>query len=202
MNLSFSTRGWNDLPWEDQVRDAEENRFQGIEVYNLTRFPALTDRGGPFHPYRQNETLRGLKEHGLVISNLDTSIDLSQEDVDPAEFAFLFSSAAALRAPSVSVCALTDDEDQVCRNIDALLKPAADAGISLLIKTTGIYANTARLRDRIPPECLYVAESGVKGPEDIAALRSIGADAALVGETLMRSEDKRAMLAAFREAAG
>ncbi len=147
MNLSFSTRGWNDLPWEDQVRDAEENRFQGIEVYNLTRFPALTDRGGPFHPYRQNETLRGLKEHGLVISNLDTSIDLSQEDVDPAEFAFLFSSAAALRAPSVSVCALTDDEDQVCRNIDALLKPAADAGISLLIKTTGIYANTARLRD-------------------------------------------------------
>ena len=39
MNLSFSTRGWNDLPWADQVRDAEENRFQGIEVYNLTRFP-------------------------------------------------------------------------------------------------------------------------------------------------------------------
>ena len=64
------------------------------------------------------------------------------------------------------------------------------------------FSNAARLRDRIPPECLYVAESGVKGPEDIAALRSIGADAALVGETLMRSEDKRAMLAAFREAAG
>ena len=64
------------------------------------------------------------------------------------------------------------------------------------------FSNAARLRARIPPECLYVAESGVKGPEDIAALRSIGADAALVGETLMRSEDKRAMLAAFREAAG
>ena len=64
------------------------------------------------------------------------------------------------------------------------------------------FSNAARLRDRIPSECLYVAESGVKRPEDVAALRSIGADAALIGETLMRSEDKRAMLAAFREAAG
>ena len=64
------------------------------------------------------------------------------------------------------------------------------------------FSNAARLRDRIPPECLYVAESGVKGPEDVAALRSIGADAALIGETLMRSEDKGAMLAAMREAAG
>ena len=64
------------------------------------------------------------------------------------------------------------------------------------------FSNAARLRDRIPPECVYVAESGVKGPEDVAALRRIGADAALIGETLMRAEDKRAMLAAFREAAG
>ena len=64
------------------------------------------------------------------------------------------------------------------------------------------FSNAARLRNQIPPECIYVAESGVKGPEDVAALRSIGADAALIGETLMRSEDKSAMLAAFREAAG
>lgn len=64
------------------------------------------------------------------------------------------------------------------------------------------FSNAARLRDQIPPECVYVAESGVKGPEDVTALRSIGADAALIGETLMRSEDKSAMLAAFREAAG
>ncbi|MBR2822211.1 MAG: AMP-binding protein [Clostridia bacterium] len=147
MNLSFSTRGWNDLPWAEQVRDAEENKFQGIELYNLTRFPSLTDRGGPFHPYHQNETLRGLKEKGLVISNLDTSIDLSAGEADPEEFSFLFSAAGALRSPSVSVCALTDDEDQICRNLDLLLDRACEAGVCLLIKTTGIYANTARLRD-------------------------------------------------------
>lgn len=63
------------------------------------------------------------------------------------------------------------------------------------------FSNAARLRDLIPPEAVYVAESGVKGPEDAAALRSIGADAALIGEALMRAKDKGAMLAALREAA-
>ena len=29
------------------------------------------------------------------------------------------------------------------------------------------FSNAARLRDQIPPECVYVAESGVKGPEDV-----------------------------------
>ena len=46
-----------------------------------------------------------------------------------------------------------------------------------------------------------MAESGVKGPEDAAALKAIGADAALIGEALMRAEDKGAMLRAMREAA-
>ena len=59
------------------------------------------------------------------------------------------------------------------------------------------FSNAARLRDRIPPECSYVAESGVRTPEDAAALRKIGADAALIGEALMRA----AMLSALREAA-
>lgn len=63
------------------------------------------------------------------------------------------------------------------------------------------FSNAARLRDRIPPDILYVAESGVTGPEDAASLRKIGADAALIGEAFMRSSDKRGLLHAMREAA-
>ena len=63
------------------------------------------------------------------------------------------------------------------------------------------FSNAARLRDLIPPGCVYVAESGVTGPEDAAALRKTGADAALIGEVLMRAEDKSALLRAMREAA-
>jgi indole-3-glycerol phosphate synthase len=63
------------------------------------------------------------------------------------------------------------------------------------------FDNAARLRDQIPPDCLYVAESGVQRPEDVAALKQIGADAVLMGEVLMRANDKGAMLSAMREAA-
>lgn len=63
------------------------------------------------------------------------------------------------------------------------------------------FSNAARLRDKIPPECVYVAESGVRGPEDAAALKKLGADAALIGEALMRARNQGALLAAMREAA-
>ena len=62
-------------------------------------------------------------------------------------------------------------------------------------------SHAARLRDKIPPSCLYVAESGVWRPEDAAYLRSIGADAVLIGEALMRARDKGALLASLRRAA-
>ena len=63
------------------------------------------------------------------------------------------------------------------------------------------FSNAARLRDLIPPEAVYVAESGVTGPADAAALKALGADAVLMGEVLMRAKDKAALLAAMREAA-
>ena len=56
-------------------------------------------------------------------------------------------------------------------------------------------ANSRRLRSLLPPEVRFVSESGVRTPEDVQALRKIGADAVLVGEALMRAPDKAAMLA-------
>ena len=63
------------------------------------------------------------------------------------------------------------------------------------------FSNAQQLRERIPPHIRYVAESGVKGPEDTARLRALGADGVLVGEALMRAPDRRALLARMREAA-
>ncbi len=58
--------------------------------------------------------------------------------------------------------------------------------------------NAARMRDLIPPEAVFVAESGVASPADAAALRAAGADAVLVGEYLMRQSDKAAALRALK----
>lgn len=59
--------------------------------------------------------------------------------------------------------------------------------------------NSRRLRALIPAHILFVSESGVQRPEDVKRLAEVGVDAVLVGEALMRAEDKKAMLARLRE---
>lgn len=58
--------------------------------------------------------------------------------------------------------------------------------------------NSRRLREVIPGDVLFVSESGVSNPGDVEKLREIGADAVLIGETLMRAADKKARLAELR----
>ena len=54
--------------------------------------------------------------------------------------------------------------------------------------------NTKRLIDLIPDDTVFVSESGIKTSEDVQKLREMGADAVLIGETLMRACDKKARL--------
>ena len=58
--------------------------------------------------------------------------------------------------------------------------------------------NSRRLRSMIPASVLFVSESGVRTAEDVQALRDIGADAVLIGETLMKAQDKRQKLTELR----
>ena len=54
--------------------------------------------------------------------------------------------------------------------------------------------NSTRLRGLVPKDILFVAESGIKTAEDIQILREAGVNGVLIGETLMRSDDKAGML--------
>lgn len=58
--------------------------------------------------------------------------------------------------------------------------------------------NSRRLRELIPEEVMFVSESGVRDAEDVERLRAIGTDAVLIGETLMRAEDKKTKLRELR----
>ena len=58
--------------------------------------------------------------------------------------------------------------------------------------------NSRRLRSLIPKDVVFVSESGVKTPEDVQLLREIGADAVLIGETLMKAADKKKKLNKLR----
>lgn len=59
-------------------------------------------------------------------------------------------------------------------------------------------SNCIRLRGLVPKGITFVAESGIKTAEDIDDLRQAGVNAVLIGETLMRAEDKKAMLDELR----
>lgn len=58
--------------------------------------------------------------------------------------------------------------------------------------------NSRRLRALVPKDRVFVSESGVNTAADVEALRQINADAVLVGETLMRADNRRAKLRELR----
>jgi len=54
-----------------------------------------------------------------------------------------------------------------------------------------------RLRDRVPAECVLVAESGIRSRADVERLERAGIGAMLVGESLLRSPDPGTAAAAL-----
>ena len=58
--------------------------------------------------------------------------------------------------------------------------------------------NSVRLREMVPENILFVSESGMKTRQDIERLEQNGTNAVLIGETLMRSADKKAALQELR----
>ncbi|MBO5868437.1 MAG: AMP-binding protein [Oscillospiraceae bacterium] len=149
MNLSFSTRGWPSLTWEEMLETAREMGFSGIEVYNLPKFPELTGKGGPFHSYQVAATVRDLRSKQLSIPCFDTSCDLSTDPNAVETLTNLIEIAGNAQVKNVVACALQDREETVYAALRQLVPLAEKAGVSLLLKTSGIYADTARLRNML-----------------------------------------------------
>ncbi|MDR0937660.1 MAG: indole-3-glycerol phosphate synthase TrpC [Oscillospiraceae bacterium] len=90
---------------------------------------------------------------------------------------------------------------------DTEVKRALDAGAKIIgvnnrnLATFDVDVNTAEsLRELIPPGVLFVAESGFSDPAQGAILKRLRADAVLIGEALMRSNDKSAFILQMRRA--
>ena len=149
MNLSFSTRGWGDLSWDQMLQEAVDMRFGGVEVYNLFKFPELTDRGGPFHAHKVAATIRQLRDLKLKIPCFDTSVDLSSDPEGVRILTDMLEAASHAQVPYVVACALTENEEAVGEKLEQLLPMAEEKGVTLLLKTSGIYADTARLRSML-----------------------------------------------------
>ncbi len=102
-------------------------------------------------------------------------------------------------AHSLGMSALVEAHDE------AEIKTAVDIGAKIIgvnnrnLKDFSVdTGNSARLRELVPEDRIFVSESGIQTAEDIAKLRAIGVNAVLIGETLMRAPDKAAKLAELR----
>ncbi len=68
------------------------------------------------------------------------------------------------------------------------------------LKTFDVSLNTvAKLKPLAPSNTVFVSESGIRNHADMQMVRSLGADAVLIGETLMRSGDVKKTLEELRE---
>lgn len=130
---------------------------------------------------------------------------------------YMFYQAKAFGASAVLlICAILDNSQLKAfgelaqeLGLDALVEAhdqwEVDRALNLGAKIVGVnnrnlhdftvdMGNSIRLRNMAPADTVFVSESGIKTAEDIRILYENQVDAVLIGETLMRSPDKKAAL--------
>ncbi len=147
MKLSFSTRGWGDIPWDELVSTAADMGFAGVEVYDVIGNSRFSGKGGPFEKYNLRATVRDMRARELQIPVFDTSIDISVEGDQVALVKQVVDLAASTGVEYVCIKGQHGTEDAVRAALDEILPYAEELGVVLLMETSGIYGDTARLTE-------------------------------------------------------
>ena len=181
--------------------------LQIAREYEAAGAAAISCLTEPFYFQGSNDFLRDIAKN--------VSIPVLRKDFTVDEY--MIYEAKTIGASAVLlICAILTDEE-----LEKYLKLSHSLGLSALIeahtgeeveralrcggkiigvnnrdlKTFNVDIITSlRLRKAVPPDYVFVSESGIRNADDIKNLRDNGTDAVLIGETLMRAPDKRAML--------
>ena len=190
----------------EPLRTANEYEAAGADAISV-----LTE------PYRFLGSLEHLREIAAAVS-----IPCLRKDFTVDEY-MIYEAKLAGASAVLLICSILE-ESKLCRflgicdelGLSALVEAHDASEIAMAVRAgariLGVNnrnlkdfsvdpANSASLRGLVPEGIVFVSESGVKTAEDIALLRAAGADAVLVGETLMRAADKAAKLRELKEEA-
>ncbi|MCI8331800.1 MAG: AMP-binding protein [Clostridiales bacterium] len=157
MKLSFSTKGWHNVSWDEFVFAAQDMGFSGIEIHNI-HAAAFTQKRGPADPAAAAAVYRDLWGKKLSIPCINSITDLlsSQTKEEKCEeIKQCLTTAKNLKAPYVRIHAIGQDltageeeKDRMVKQIiDEIMPIAEENNIVLLMETMGFYANTERLRN-------------------------------------------------------
>ncbi len=156
MKIAFSTLGCPDFDWPDIYAMAKDMGFDGIEIRGLGK-DIFAVQAQPFTETQLPNTIKKLNELRLEIPCLSSGCCLKfaeNADQNHNEIVQYIELAAKLKTPYIRI--LADLEPQASGEVDdnvvlAALKrlvPIAEAkGVTLLVETNGVYANTKRLAE-------------------------------------------------------
>jgi len=157
----------------------DTRHFQGAlehlrDVREAVRLPVLR-KDFLFHPYQLYEARVAGADAVLLIAAVLGDNDLAELH-------------ALARRLGMAALVEVHNEAELARVLP--LGPALVGVNNRDLQTFAVDLNTtARLRALIPPAVAVVGESGLKTPDDVAAMRVAGVDGVLIGEALARSKD-------------
>lgn len=155
MKLAFSTLACPNFSWPEIYSMAKDIGFDGIEIRGLGK-DIFAVKSPPFTEAQLPETVRKLNALRLEIPCLSSDCCLKFADKaeeNKKEITEYIQLAQKISCPYVRVLADLApmaqgevDDEIVLAQIRELIPLAEQAGVTLLIETNGVYADTARLR--------------------------------------------------------
>ena len=151
IKLSFSTNGWK-LSFEGLLKLLSENKVFGLEIHDAESSAFKAEK--PFNKQNIQKTKRKLFEYGVAVSCIDAVGNLAdgKNDRNVKEILSLIALAKDLDCKFIRLHAYYENERdfKVCDGfvkdvVKSVLPVAEKSGITLLIETMGIYADTSLL---------------------------------------------------------
>lgn len=156
MKLAFSTLGCPDFSWTDIYSMAKDLGYSGIEIRGLGK-DIFAVQAQPFTGDQLNNTIEKLSSLNLEIPCLSSGCCLrfsEKAEVNYTEILQYIQLASKLGTPYVRILADAEphstgevDDNLILEQLNRLLPIAEEHGVTLLIETNGVYANTERLQN-------------------------------------------------------
>ena len=155
MNLSFSTNGWK-LSFDELLELLSENKIFGLELHDVSSSVFGAEK--PFSAQNISTTKKKLFEHGVTVSCIDAVGNLADGDTEKnvKEILSLITLAKDLGCKFVRLHAFSaDGKDFAAQNanvksvVNRVIGDAEKKGVTLLMETMGVYADTSLLADAL-----------------------------------------------------
>jgi hypothetical protein len=151
MKIAFSTLGCPDFSWTDIYTMAKDLGFGGIEIRGLGK-NIFAVQAQPFRENQLHETIQKLSSLHLEIPCLSSGCCLKfpeKAEENYYEILQYIQLAAKLGTPFVRILADLEphpegdvDDEAVLAQLKQLIPAAEEHGITLLVETNGVYADT------------------------------------------------------------